>query len=135
MTIHHVTAEEHRVAIECDGSGKLHDGAPYENTYNFLFFVRDGLFCELHEHFDTAYAHENGPHGIRVNAVCPGAVDTLMLAPAMCHAAVPEGAFKGLPLGRAADPSEVTTFIACLPSDEASYQTGCVYPVDGGRTI
>ena len=80
-------------------------------------------------------AHENGPHGIRVNAVCPGAVDTPMLAPAMNLARVPEGAFKGLPLGRAADPSEVAAFIAYLLSDEASYQTGGVYPVDGGRTI
>ncbi len=80
-------------------------------------------------------AHENGPHGIRVNAVCPGAVDTPMLAPAMNLAAVPEGAFKGSPLGRAANPSEVAAFIAYLLSDEASYQTGGVYPVDGGRTI
>jgi len=80
-------------------------------------------------------AHENGPHGIRVNAVCPGAVDTPMLAPAMNRATVPEGAFSGLPLGRAAEPSEVAAFIAYLLSDEASYQTGGVYPVDGGRTI
>lgn len=80
-------------------------------------------------------AHENGPHGIRVNTVCPGAVDTPMLAPAMNLAKVPEGAFRGLPLGRAADPSEVAAFIAYLLSDEASYQTGGVYPVDGGRTI
>jgi NAD(P)-dependent dehydrogenase (short-subunit alcohol dehydrogenase family) len=80
-------------------------------------------------------AHENGPHGIRVNAVCPGAVDTPMLAPAMNRATVPEGAFKGLPLGRAANPAEVAAFIAYLLSDEASYQTGGVYTVDGGRTI
>ena len=58
-----------------------------------------------------------------------------MLAPAMNLAVVPEGAFKGLPLGRAANPSEVAAFIAYLLSDEASYQTGGVYPVDGGRTI
>ncbi len=80
-------------------------------------------------------AHENGLYGIRVNAVCPGAVDTPMLAPAMNLEAVPAGAFKGLPLGRAANPSEVAAFIAYLLSDEASYQTGGVYPVDGGRTI
>jgi ketosteroid isomerase-like protein len=58
MVIHHVTAEEDRIAIECDGKGKLHEGRPYENTYHFLIFVRDGLIAEVHEHFDTAYARD-----------------------------------------------------------------------------
>jgi uncharacterized protein len=58
MHIHHVTAEEDRVAIECDGKGRLHDGRVFENTYHFLIFVRDGLIREVHEHFDTAYARE-----------------------------------------------------------------------------
>jgi NAD(P)-dependent dehydrogenase (short-subunit alcohol dehydrogenase family) len=80
-------------------------------------------------------AMENGKHGIRVNAVCPGAVDTPMLAPAMSRVTVPEDAFRALPLGRAADPSEVAAFIAYLLSEDASYQTGGVYTVDGGRMI
>lgn len=80
-------------------------------------------------------AHENGPHGIRVNAVCPGAVDTPMLAPAMNAATIPASAFAAQPIKRAADPSEIAAFIAYLLSDEASFQTGGVYPVDGGRTI
>ena len=58
MTIGYVTAEADRVAIECDGKGRQHDGRPYDNTYHFLFFVRDGLVTEVHEHFDTAYARE-----------------------------------------------------------------------------
>jgi uncharacterized protein len=58
MIVHHVTAEDDRVAIECDGKGRFHDGRPYENTYHFLFFVRDGLVREVHEHFDTAYARD-----------------------------------------------------------------------------
>ncbi len=56
MTIRNVTAEQDRVAIECDGKGRQHDGRRYENTYHFLFFVRDGLVSEVHEHFDTGYA-------------------------------------------------------------------------------
>lgn len=80
-------------------------------------------------------AQENGQHGIRVNAVCPGAVDTPMLAPAMSRAGDAGQAFKGVPIARAADPSEIAAFIAYLLSDEASFQTGGVYPVDGGRTI
>jgi NAD(P)-dependent dehydrogenase (short-subunit alcohol dehydrogenase family) len=80
-------------------------------------------------------AHENGPLGIRVNAVCPGAVDTPMLAPAMNTATIPASAFAQQPIGRAADPAEIAAFIAYLLSDEASFQTGGVYPIDGGRTI
>lgn len=58
MHIRHVTAEDNRVAIECDGKGRFHDGLPYENSYHFLFFLREGLITEVHEHFDTAYARE-----------------------------------------------------------------------------
>lgn len=56
MTIRNVTAEQDRVAIECDGKGRQHDGRPYDNTYHFLIFVSDGLVSEVHEHFDTGYA-------------------------------------------------------------------------------
>lgn len=77
-------------------------------------------------------AQENGVHGIRINAICPGSVDTPMLAPAISRVANPEEVFKTLPLQRAADPSEIAAFIAYLLSDEASYQTGGVYPIDGG---
>jgi uncharacterized protein len=58
MIIDHVTAEEDRVAIECAGMGRMRDGRPYENTYHFLIFVREGLVREVHEHFDTAYARD-----------------------------------------------------------------------------
>lgn len=58
MDIRHVTAEENRVAIECDGKGRFHDGRAYENTYHFLFILRDGLIVEVHEHHDTAYARD-----------------------------------------------------------------------------
>jgi len=58
MLIRHVTAEEDRVAIECDGKGRFHDGRAYQNTYHFLMFVRGGLIREVHEHHDTAYARE-----------------------------------------------------------------------------
>jgi len=97
---------------------------PFSCAYGTSKRALIGLSC-------TA-AQENGAHGIRVNAICPGSVDTPMLAPALSRVENPDEVFKTLPLGRVADPSEIAAFIAYLLSDEASYQTGGVYPIDGG---
>jgi NAD(P)-dependent dehydrogenase (short-subunit alcohol dehydrogenase family) len=76
-------------------------------------------------------ACDYGRAGIRVNAICPGAVDTDMLRPAL-GANNFEERMRAAPLQRAADPSEIAAFIAYLLSDEASYQTAGVYTIDGG---
>lgn len=79
-------------------------------------------------------ALEGAPHGIRVNCVCPGLIDTPM--PRVGYG---EEAFSGwakvCPLGRAGRPDEVARAILFLASDDASFITGMALPVDGGRTI
>ncbi len=82
-----------------------------------------------------ALAVEYASRKVRVNAVCPGQVDTNLLA----DFAFPEGADqrlldKLLPLLRGAAPEEIATLIAYLASDEARYVTGAAWPVDGGQT-
>ncbi|WP_428340270.1 SDR family NAD(P)-dependent oxidoreductase [Mycobacterium sp.] len=76
-----------------------------------------------------SWAAEFSPSGVRVNTVAPGPVYT--------NAADKEF-FDGLGattlLGRAADPKELADVIAFLASDKASYITGALIPVDGGRT-
>ena len=76
-----------------------------------------------------SWAAEYSPSGVRVNTVAPGPVYT---------SAADEAFFNALGattlLGRVAQPKEVADVIAFLASDEASYITGAVIPVDGGRT-
>ena len=88
-------------------------------------------------------ALEFGPNHIRVNAVCPGSVDTQMRAKAIALLAEQEGislqdaeALENatISLGRAATPSEVATVVAFLCSAEAAQITGAAIPVDGGMT-
>jgi NAD(P)-dependent dehydrogenase (short-subunit alcohol dehydrogenase family) len=82
-------------------------------------------------HLVRGAAHELGPRNIRVNAVTPGFVRTPRLLSALS-----EDFWAGLksyiPLGRAADPSDVAKAILFLASDMSAYVTGAVIPIDGG---
>ncbi|MGH3902201.1 MAG: 3-oxoacyl-ACP reductase [Pseudonocardiaceae bacterium] len=71
--------------------------------------------------------------GIRVNALCPGPVDTPLLRD--LFAADPERAQRRLihiPMGRFAEPTEIAAAVAFLASDDASFITASTFLVDGG---
>lgn len=70
-------------------------------------------------------ALELAPHNIRVNSIHPGLIRTPMTE------SIPEDMVK-IPLGRAADPDEVSTFVVFLASDESAYATGTEFVIDGG---
>ncbi|MGW7026011.1 SDR family oxidoreductase [Streptomyces xanthophaeus] len=77
-------------------------------------------------------AKELGPDGIRVNAVAPGIIETDMHT-AMGDPDRPARAAAGIPLRRPGRPEEVSGAIAWLLSADASYTTGAVLRVSGGR--
>ncbi len=73
------------------------------------------------------------PHGIRVNAVGPGSIDTAMLAGVNADPAAMARVMSRTPLGRIGTPREIGDVVAFLLSDKASYITGETVYVDGGR--
>ncbi len=73
-------------------------------------------------------ALELAPSGIRVNSIHPGFVRTPMTEQ------IPEN-FLQIPLGRVADPAEVSNLVLYLASDESAYSTGSEFIIDGGLTL
>ena len=70
--------------------------------------------------------------GIRVNAVCPGFIQTPMTGFSIADDDPDTVEFKGVPIGRMGSASEVASLVVWLCSDAASLVTGAIVPVDGG---
>jgi NAD(P)-dependent dehydrogenase (short-subunit alcohol dehydrogenase family) len=85
-----------------------------------------------------AMAIELAPKGIRVNALCPGTMDTELMKD--CAEASGDAAdyYRRAqayhPLNRLASPDEIANFVLCLASPAAAYMTGSAIPIDGGST-
>lgn len=82
-----------------------------------------------------ALAMDHAGEGIRVNAVCPGEVNTPMLQSERAEPVTDELLAKiaaTVPMGRLADPDEIARVVCFLASDAASYMTGAMISVDAG---
>ena len=73
-----------------------------------------------------------GEKGVRVNAVCPGYIETPIIAERLAHDNGREFLVDLHPIGRLGQPEEVAAVAAFLASDAASFVTGVAMPVDGG---
>ncbi|MGQ3071702.1 MAG: SDR family NAD(P)-dependent oxidoreductase [Ferrovibrionaceae bacterium] len=86
-----------------------------------------------------ALAIEAAAFGIRVNAVCPGAVETDLFRSSIDAAADPQAAYEAVraryALRRVAEPAEIAAAILWLTGNDSSYVTGTSIAVDGGRTF
>ena len=84
-------------------------------------------------------AMEAAAFGIRVNCVCPGAVETELFRSGLDSAPDPQAAYEAVraryALKRVAAPEEIADAIFWLTSDQSSYVTGAAIAVDGGRTF
>jgi NAD(P)-dependent dehydrogenase (short-subunit alcohol dehydrogenase family) len=73
-------------------------------------------------------------NGVRVNAICPGGVDTPMIAPLLNTEERQQRFAQGHPLGRLGTPQDIAQFALYLASDESSWVTGGIFAIDGGFT-
>jgi NAD(P)-dependent dehydrogenase (short-subunit alcohol dehydrogenase family) len=80
-------------------------------------------------------ALELAPHGIRVNALCPGYIRTRLTEPAIHQPDLLGPYLRTIPMGRVGETSEVAQCAVFLASDAASYMTGHCLVVDGGQVI
>lgn len=74
-------------------------------------------------------AADFGPHGIRVNAIAPGEIDTAILSPGT------EEIVKQIPLRRLGTPEEVASMIYFLCSEQAQYVSGAEIHINGGQHV
>jgi gluconate 5-dehydrogenase len=87
-------------------------------------------------HFTRCAAADWAPHGITVNAICPGLFMTDInrewneRRPEVIEAFV-----RNVPMGRAGEPDEIGPLVVYLASPAASYVTGAAYVIDGGYTL
>jgi NAD(P)-dependent dehydrogenase (short-subunit alcohol dehydrogenase family) len=105
-------------------------GSPYSPIYS----LTKGAVVA----FTRAMALYAAADGIRANVICPGSVETPMLAqffgrePGADVGDLMSGFIANIPLGRAAQPAEIASVVAFLASDDAAMVTGVTIPVDGG---
>jgi NAD(P)-dependent dehydrogenase (short-subunit alcohol dehydrogenase family) len=103
-----------------------HAGTPNASVYAASKHAVEGL--------TTSAALEVGGSGVRVNAVAPGPTETAMLNRFTGNAEKKAGLVATVPLSRVGQPEEIANAIVFLCSDQASFVTGHVLSVDGGKS-
>ncbi len=80
-------------------------------------------------------AVQYGPKGVRVNAICPGPIETPLMAELLREPAERDKRLNRIPMGRFGRPEDVVHAALYLASDESSWTTGTTFVVDGGISV
>lgn len=122
-------------ALKASGRGTIVNvcsGASFRPSYNFGAYCasKGGLLM-----LTRSLAFDLAQHNIRVNAVCPGVIDTPMIERAVGRSPDPAASvarFKANAFGRYGTPEEIANVILFLTSNDSSFVTGSAYGADGG---
>ena len=98
------------------------------STTSFAYSASKGAINQMTRSLALTYVRDN----IRVNAIAPGYVDTPILS--MVPDNVKKAIGNELPIGRLGKDTEIANLICYLLSDDASFITGAIIPIDGGFT-
>jgi meso-butanediol dehydrogenase/(S,S)-butanediol dehydrogenase/diacetyl reductase len=115
-------------------------GGAIVNTASISGLAADPGLCTYNAakgalvNYTRSLAVDHARDGIRVNAVCPGPVETPLLLPVLSLPGVREEYAKLIPMGRVAEPDEIAGAVVFLASDDASFMTGAMLVIDGGVT-
>jgi len=147
-----LAVEEWRRVIDIDLSGvfygcraaipvmKAQGGGSIINTASASGLAGDYSFTAYNAakggvvNYTRAAGIDHARDGIRINAVCPGPVDTPIIAGIDEWPGVRDAWNERVPMGRFARAEEIASVVAFLASDDASYMTGAIISVDGGLT-
>lgn len=114
-----VTSIEGHVIVSSSGHPQVH----YNASKGALHMLNQALAIEL------------ASHGIRVNAIAPGWIETPLTARGLADESIHKWIMERIPLGRVGQPEDVAAAAAFLASDDASFVTGATIVVDGGMTV
>jgi meso-butanediol dehydrogenase/(S,S)-butanediol dehydrogenase/diacetyl reductase len=147
-----LAVEEWRRVIDIDLTGVFHGckaaipvmkaqgGGAIINTASASGLAGDYSFTAYNAakggvvNYTRAAGIDHARDGVRINAVCPGPVDTPIIAGIDEWPGVREAWNERVPMGRFARSEEIASVVAFLASDDASYMTGAIIAVDGGLT-
>jgi meso-butanediol dehydrogenase / (S,S)-butanediol dehydrogenase / diacetyl reductase len=138
---HVIAVDLHSVYYACHAAiPHMPPGSAIVNTASISGLGGDYRFAAYNAakgaviNYTRSIAVDHAKDGIRVNALCPGLVDTPITAGIHQIPGLKEDWTGRIPLKRAAQPEEMANVVAFLASDAASYVTGAIIVADGGTT-
>lgn len=124
--LRHMRAQGSGAIVNCSSLGGL-VGIPGRASYHSTKHGVIGL--------TTSAALEYAPRGIRINAICPGTIDTPMVSDMIAKGELDRAeAEANQPIGRLGTPDEMAQAVLWLCSEGAGFVVGVALPVDGGYT-
>lgn len=126
--------EESKLMVE-QGSGSIINISSINSTVPAPMFTP---YCTAKAGVDMltkSAAIELGKYNIKVNAICPGFIDTPLIHPLLEMDEINETVKKGSPMGRVGEPEEIAEMCAFLASDKCGYINGVCIAIDSGMQL